>query len=242
MKLNDALVKALMSLDVRYIFGFSGANIEPLHDAIYRLGAGKLRLIMARSEDGAAFMADCHARVHHTLGVCCSTSGEGMMNLLAGIAESYTELVPVLALVGQPPSNLEGKGAFQDSSGVGRTVDSIKLWGTVAKYVAKITNPEDFWYHLTEALKAAYSGRPGPAVLLFPRNVFEHEVNSCPQNWVNQISRFIYPTPVTSDMVRPLFEEIRQAKNPVLVVGQGVICTACVQCVNNSSLSRDWNV
>src|SRR5438132_1184111 len=85
MKLVDAVVGALLALDVRYVFGVSGANIEHLHDAIHRLGRGSLVSVMARSEFGAAFMADGYARVHRRLGVCCATSGGGMMNLAVGI-------------------------------------------------------------------------------------------------------------------------------------------------------------
>jgi acetolactate synthase-1/2/3 large subunit len=222
LKISDALVKALILLDVRYIFGVSGANIEHLHDAIHRLGEGKLKSVMAKSEDGAAFMADCRARVHGCLGVCCSTSGGGMMNLIAGIAESYSDSVPVLALVGQPPSALEGKGAFQDSSGIGCTVDSMKLWSAVAKYVGKISKPEDFWYYLTNAIKAAISGRPGPAVLLFPSNIFEQEVELCPDNWADTLTKLIRPKEVSLETISPLFEEIYRAKNPVLILGHGV--------------------
>ncbi len=188
---------------------------------------------MAKSEDGAAFMADCRARVHQTLGVCCSTSGGGMMNLIAGIAESYSESVPVLALVGQPPSALEGRGAFQDSSGIGRTVDAIKLWGAVTKYVAKISNPDDFWCHLTEAIKAALCDRPGPAVLLFPRDIYEQEVEPCPENWASELRNLIRPKAVPMDMIRPLFEAIGRAKNPVLILGHGVRrCSAPEAVVN----------
>ncbi|MEH1845876.1 MAG: hypothetical protein V7L25_12970 [Nostoc sp.] len=65
---------------------------------------------------------------------------------------------------------------FQDSSGIGCTVDAIKLWGAVAKYVGKISKPDDLWYHLTEAVKVAISGRPEPVVLMFSRDIFEQEV------------------------------------------------------------------
>src|SRR4051794_35854498 len=112
MKIADALVEALVALDVRYVFGVSGANIEHLHDAIHRRGGAELRSVLAKTETGAAFMADARARVHRTLGVCCATSGGGMLNLLPGIAESFAESVPVLAVVGQAPSRLEGRGAF----------------------------------------------------------------------------------------------------------------------------------
>ena len=110
MKLADAVVQARLVWDVRYVFGVSGANIEHLHDAIHRLGDGRLVSVMAKSEFGAAFMADGYARVHRRLGVCCSTSGGGMMNLAVGIAESHAESVSVLALVGQPPARGEGRG------------------------------------------------------------------------------------------------------------------------------------
>src|SRR6516165_6584322 len=108
MRLADALVTTLRDWDLRYVFGVGGANIEHLYDAVHRLGNGRFRSVLAKSENGAAFMADCRARVHRTLGVCCATSGGGMMNLAVGIAESFAESVPVLALVGQPPTKLEG--------------------------------------------------------------------------------------------------------------------------------------
>ena len=127
MKLIDALVTTLRDWDLGYIFGVSGANIEHLHDAVHRLGDNRLEAVLTKSEVGAAFMADARARVHKTLGVCCSTSGGGMMNLAVGIAESYAESVPVLALVGQTATTFDGRGGFQDSSGLGRTVHATAM-------------------------------------------------------------------------------------------------------------------
>src|SRR5262249_12915036 len=140
MKLADAAVEALLALDVRYVFGVSGANIEHLHDAIHRLRDGRLASVMAKSEFGAPFMADGYARVHRRIGVCCATSGGGMLNLAVGIAESYAESVPVLAFVGQSPARGEGRGAFQDSSGIGRTINAMAMFGGIAKFVAKIAH------------------------------------------------------------------------------------------------------
>ena len=58
MKLSDALVQGFLSLGVRHVFGVSGANIEHLHDAIFRLQSDKLQSVLAKTETGAAFMAD----------------------------------------------------------------------------------------------------------------------------------------------------------------------------------------
>src|SRR5690242_18077831 len=180
MKLADALITTLRDWGLEYLFGVSGANIEHLHDAVHRLGGGRFRSVCAKSEVGAAFMADCRARVHRTLGVCCSTSGGGMMNLAVGVAEAFAESVPLLAIVGQPPTGLAGRGAFQDSSGVGRTVDADRLWAAISKYRARITDPARFWECLDTAATAALSGRPGPAVLLIPRDLFDRDVGPRP--------------------------------------------------------------
>src|ERR1700722_3760646 len=187
MKLADAVVEALLALHVRWVFGVSGANIEHLHDAIHRLGRGTLVSVMAKSEFGAAFMADGYARVHRRLGVCCSTSGGGMMNLAVGIAESHAESVPVLALVGQPAAPGEGRGAFQDSSGVGRAVNAVAFFGGIAKFVAKIAKAEEFWSSFERAVVEALRGRLGPAVLLFPRSIWTAEVGPLPADFAERI-------------------------------------------------------
>ncbi|HLL04853.1 MAG TPA: thiamine pyrophosphate-binding protein [Myxococcaceae bacterium] len=223
MKLNDALVETLLALDVRYVFGVSGANIEHLHDAIHRRGQGRLRSVMARSESGAAFMADGYARVHRRLGVCCATSGGGMLNLLVGVAESYAESVPVLAVVGQPPLSLHGRGAFQDSSGVGHTLNAVQLWSAASKFTAQLTRAEEFWPTLRRALRAALTGRPGPAVLLIPRDVHELEVGDTPPDWGAWLEEVVArPPPVAPERVEPLLEALRAARAPVLVLGHGV--------------------
>jgi acetolactate synthase I/II/III large subunit len=239
MQLSDALVNALIDIDTRYIFGVSGANIEHLHDSIHRLGEGKLYSVLAKSEDGAAFMADCRARVHRTLGVCCATSGGGMMNLIAGIAESYADSVPVLALIGQPSSAFEGKGAFQDSSGVGSTVNGIMLWKAVSKYVAKISDPNNFWPELFKALKIALSGRKGPTVLLFPRDVFAKDVESYKGEFARDLKESIKPDPVNTEKVNALFDEICRSKSPLMIFGQNVRQCSDPSAVVNFAVSSD---
>ncbi|MFJ3787088.1 thiamine pyrophosphate-binding protein [Kitasatospora sp. NPDC090091] len=218
----DALVTSLRDWGVRYVFGVSGANIEHLHDAIHRLGRGRLASVLARREDGAAFMADGHARVHRTLGVCCSTSGGALVNLAVGLAESYAESVPVLALVGQPPQALAGKGAFQDGSGIGRTVDSALLLSAVTKRTVTLTDPERLWDELAEAARTALSGRPGPVALLVPRDVFELPVPERPADWPSAPEELVERPEADEDEVRALFDALREAQRPVVLLGHGV--------------------
>jgi acetolactate synthase-1/2/3 large subunit len=222
MKLADALVTTLRDWGLGYLFGVSGANIEHLHDAVHRLGGERFRSVCAKSEVGAAFMADCRARVHRTLGVCCCTSGGGMMNLAVGVAEAFAESVPLLAIVGQPPTRLEGRGAFQDSSGIGRSVNAARLWAAISKYQARITEPGQFWRCLDCAVTAAMSGRAGPAVLLIPRDLFDSDVGPRPGWMPDRLQELNSLWYAPTDAVAKLFDAIRTAQTPVLLLGSGV--------------------
>lgn len=221
MQLSDALVTTLREWGVPSVFGVSGANIEHFHDSIYRLGGDQLKSVLARTEMGAAFMADANARVHRTLGVCCSTSGGGMMNLAVGVAESFNDSVPVLAIVGQPPKALEGCGAFQDSSGIGRSVDALALWNAITKYTARIEEPADFWPSLEKAVRIALSGRPGPVALLIPRDINESEVGEMPDSIIELLKNRPTLVPKFEEIVE-LDKMVRRAKKPVMIIGSGM--------------------
>lgn len=221
MIMADAIVTVLRDMDLRYLFGVSGANIEHIHDAVYRLGEGRFTSIMAKTEFGAAFMADVRARTHRTLGVCCATSGGGMMNLAVGIAESYAQEVPVLALVGQTPLSQEGCGAFQDSSGKAQTVDGRALWQSISKCVVKMDTPALFWTQFAEALTAPFTGRPGPAVMLLPRDMMQCEVGE-PPSWFASRIKPAAAQALCSTLLSDVLTAIKAAKNPVLILGSGV--------------------
>lgn len=162
------LVRAVEALGVRYVFGVDGANIEDLYDAVFE-SSGAVRAVVAKHEFSAATMADGYARVTAGLGVVAATSGGGAMNLVAGLSESFTSRVPVLALVGQPPTDQEGRGAFQDSSGKAGTFDAASLFGQIARYCGRVESAGTLPAHLARAVEAARGG--GPAVLLLPKDV-----------------------------------------------------------------------
>ncbi|MFC9475349.1 thiamine pyrophosphate-binding protein [Nocardia sp. NPDC056952] len=164
----DYLVRTVADRGITQIFGVDGANIEDLYDAIFDAG-GAPAGIVAKHEFSAATMADGYARSTGGLGVVAATSGGGAVNLVAGLAESFTSRVPVLALIGQPPTSLEGLGAFQDSSGLSESIDAAALFATISKYCARVTDPLELPAQLAAAITAAESG--GPAVLLIPKDV-----------------------------------------------------------------------
>src|ERR1041384_3576 len=111
----DHIVGYLASTGVDYIFGVDGANIEDLYDAAYF--RPDVTAVLAKHEFSAATMADGYSRSGAGLGVVAATSGGGALNLVPALGESFTSRIPVLALVGQPATGMDGRGSFQDTSG-----------------------------------------------------------------------------------------------------------------------------
>ncbi|WP_041561473.1 thiamine pyrophosphate-binding protein [Nocardia farcinica] len=172
-RVADQLVHTLAHLGVRHVFGVDGANIEDLYDALYD---SPVTGVIAKHEFSAATMADGYARATG-FGVVAATSGGGAMNLVAGLAESFASRVPVLALVGQPPTGLAGRGAFQDTSGAAGTIDAAVLFGSISRYCARVDSARELPVRLDRAVTAARQG--GPAVLLLPKDVQQAEGYPC---------------------------------------------------------------
>ncbi|GHE03194.1 thiamine pyrophosphate-binding protein [Streptomyces alanosinicus] len=165
----DHLAGELARAGVTHLFGVGGANIEDLYDAVHRGGA--VRGIVAKHEFSAVTMADGYARTTRRLGVVAATSGGGAMNLVPGLAEAYASRVPVLALVGQPPTGQEGHGAFQDSSGKAGSFDAREVFAPVSRFCARVDDADSLTEVLPRALAAAQAAPRGPAVLLLPKDV-----------------------------------------------------------------------
>ncbi|MGV0595256.1 thiamine pyrophosphate-binding protein [Mycolicibacterium porcinum] len=163
----DHIVGQLAANGVTHIFGVDGANIEDLYDAAYF--RDDIVAVLAKHEFSAATMADGYSRGGGGIGVVAATSGGGCLNTVPGLGESLASHVPVLALIGQAPTMLDGRGAFQDTSGENGSLDGHALFSSVSLYCRRVLTPADILTALPEALAAARTG--GPAVLLLPKNI-----------------------------------------------------------------------
>lgn len=166
-RVADHIVAQLAAGGVTHLFGVDGANIEDLYDAAHF--RHDLTAVLAKHESAAVAMADGFSRAGAGLGVVMATSGGGSLNLVPGLGESLASRVPVLALVGQPPLSLDGRGSFQDTSGRNGALDAVALFSAVSVFCERITHPADITTALPRAVMAALSG--GPAVLLLPKNI-----------------------------------------------------------------------
>jgi acetolactate synthase-1/2/3 large subunit len=168
----DHIVEHLAKIDVDYIFGVDGANIEDLYDAAHF--RSDITAVLAKHEFSAATMADGYSRSGAGLGVVAATSGGGALNLIPGLGESLASRVPVLALVGQPATTMDGRGSFQDTSGRNGSLNAEALFSAVSVFCRRVLTPSDIISALPDAIAAARAG--GPAVLLLPKDIQQAKV------------------------------------------------------------------
>lgn len=206
----DHIVGWLAQSGIGHIFGVDGANIEDLYDAAFF--RDDITAVLAKHEFSAAAMADGYSRSGAGIGVVAATSGGGCLNTVPGLGESLASRVPVLALIGQPPTTLDGRGSFQDTSGDNGALDALSLFSAVSVYCRRVISPDAIHTVLPEALAAARTG--GPAVLLLPKDVQQAEIGDRPH--VNDRAtgmRLGTEIPDLNMMVRAL----RRADGPITI-------------------------
>ena len=209
----EVIVRSLEKHGVEYVFGIPGGAIEPLNNALHK---SKIKVIVAKHEEGAAFMADGYARVSGTIGVCCSTSGPGATNMITGLASSFADSIPVIALTGQVATSLFGKGAVQEfamqSSGV------VSIFKQITKYSDIIINENKAGEMISRARRLALTGRKGPVHLNLPADIMKRQVpdtqERCSTTHVMGFDR---------GGVVAAAKLILGAKRPVLLAGWGTV-------------------
>lgn len=212
----DLLIKYLEQLDVKYIFGIPGGALEPLCAAINR--SKKIELILAKHEQGAAFMAAGYARVSGSLGVCCATTGPGSTNLITGIATANADSTPVFAITAQVPTNVFGKGAVQESTYAG--INIVDLFRHFTKFSTMVINPLKMGEVVREALRFALSGRRGPVHVNIPMDIMIEKVRED----IIPIDNFIPKTNYYDRAsVKKAAALLLNAKKPAIFIGSGTL-------------------
>ncbi|HZU48982.1 MAG TPA: thiamine pyrophosphate-binding protein [Mycobacterium sp.] len=204
----DHIVECLAATGVDYIFGVDGANIEDLYDAAYF--RSDITAVLAKHEFSAATMADGYSRSGQRLGVVAATSGGGALNLVPGLGESLTSRVPVLALVGQPATTMDGRGSFQDTSGRNGSLDAEALFSAVSVFCRRVVRPADIFTALPAALAAARRG--GPAVLLLPKDIQQSAVS------INGYGGYGREPQRAIGDPHPIVRALRQVTGPITII------------------------
>lgn len=209
------LLKYLEAEGVEYIFGMPGGPLMPLYEAMHELGT--IKAVLAKHEQGAAFMADGYARASGKPGVCCATTGPGATNLITGVTCAYADSVPMVVLTAQIATGAFCKGAVQESTGQG--ADVVAMFKPITKLSMMLPSGEKMADVARLAIRTAMTGRRGPVHISLPADLVKHQVPFelvAPSNYRVQSSCFDREAVIEASAL------LLKARRPVILAGNGV--------------------
>lgn len=213
MKITGAQIVAevLIEQGVNTVFGYPGGAVLALYDALYDR-KDKIHHVLTAHEQGAAHAADGYARATGKVGVCIATSGPGATNLVTGIAASFMDSTPLVAITGNVASSLLGRDSFQE-------VDITGITMPITKHSFIVKDVHKLAFTLREAFRIASSGRPGPVLVDIPKNITLALSDYKPEDK-------IAPTPARpprEECLERAIEVIKNAKKPLFYIGGGLV-------------------
>jgi acetolactate synthase-1/2/3 large subunit len=233
---SELIVKYMERLGIEFIFGMPGAHIQPVYDSLYH---SRIKTVLAKHEQGAAFMACGCARASGKISACITTAGPGATNLVTGIANAYADRQPILVVTGETSTHIFGKGGLQESSGEGGSIDQAELFKSITRY-RKVVERTDYLANvLNRASKVLLSPNSGPVLLCLPFNVQQEMVDADLLDRVDT-ERPDPAATVNSRSIDALTGLILEARNPVIVAGYGCIKSGAQAQV--SALSDSLNI
>ena len=157
----ELMVAALENEGVQQIFGVPG---EENLDVVEALRRSKIKLVLTRHEQAAAFMAATHGRLTGRPGVCITTLGPGALNLTTGAAYALLGAMPMVMITGQ-------KGILSRKQAGFQVVDIVSAMTPLTKMADQIVSAATIPTMVREAFRVAQQERPGPVHLELPEDI-----------------------------------------------------------------------
>ena len=209
MKVSDLFVRCLEIEGIEYVFGVPG---EENADFVISLSkSNKIKFILTRHEQGAAFMADVYGRLTGQPAGCLGTLGPGATNLVTGVANANMDRSPLLVLTGQGSTARQHKESHQ-------IMDAVDMFQSVTKWSTSIIQPDSLPEIVRKAIRIARSEKPGAVHLELPENIAKCETDAEPMSPI----RFRRPVPAGQQVDRA-FDMLCRARRPVILAGNGCI-------------------
>ena len=218
MRTADIVVEALLDWNVTVVFGLPGDGINGVIESI-RQRQDKIKFILVRHEESAAFMACAYAKYTGRLGACLATSGPGAIHLLTGLYDAKADNTPVIAITGTTYSDMMGSNYQQD-------VSLLHLFSDVAYYNNMINSPEHAEMTVDIACRTAISQR-GVGHITIPIDVQEKRLggkytrHKVPGHTSDLL---LYPNTVPApSVIKKAAMLLNKSRRLVILVGQGAL-------------------
>ena len=208
MKASDLFIQALENEGVEYIFGIPGEENLDILESLRK--SKKIKLVLTRHEQGAAFMAATYGRLTGKAGVCLATLGPGATNFTTPAAYGFLGGFPLVMITGQKPIKKSKQGQFQ-------IVDVVQLFAPICKMTKQIVNANTIPSLVREAFRIAEEEKPGPVLLELPEDIAEEAA---------EVVDLILPgerhyAVAGKKVINAAANAIRGAKRPLVLIGAG---------------------
>ena len=213
LSVSSQILDVLQEFGATTIFGIPGGAVGALYGALSK--RGDFRIVNAKHETGAMFLAMGHFMATGRPGVVITTSGPGVTNALTGLASAFYEGIPLVLLCGEVATSAFGRGALQEGSQNG--LDVLSLVRSISKFSQQLTRADTAAAVFRKALLTSMNARSGPVVLTVPMNVLAGEVTEAAP--MRGMARTSFQVPI--DGCRRAMELLAGAKHPFIFAGAG---------------------
>ena len=223
MKVAEGIARALKAEGVEILFAY------PVNPLIEAAAAQDIRTVIVRQERTGLHMADAYSRLSSgdRIGVFCMQHGPGAENAFGGVAQAYSESVPILVMPAGYPRRL---AHYYPNFNATRNMGQVTKWA----------EPLTMGKALPEVMRRAFfqlrNGRPGPVLIEVPFDVFGEDV---PESWTH-VPSFRSRSAPDPAAVSAAAEVLAAAERPVIYAGQGVHYARAWDALR--SLAENWNI
>jgi acetolactate synthase-1/2/3 large subunit len=205
MKTTDVIAEILKREGVDFLIAY------PVNPIIEAAAEADIRTIIVRQERVGLHMADALGRVSsgRRIGVFAMQHGPGCENAFGGVAQAYSDSVPLLVLAAGYPRHL---------TNIPPNFNSFVNYRHVTKWAEQVTLPSMIPEAMRRAFTQVRNGRPSPVLIEIPTDVLREEFQG-PVNYTATISTSTAPDPKA---VREVALLLVKAKRPVIYAGQGI--------------------
>ncbi|MGH1441499.1 MAG: acetolactate synthase large subunit [Cellvibrionaceae bacterium] len=209
MQASDLFVKCLEEEGIEYIFGVPGEENADFMMSLEK--SDKIRFILTRHEQGAAFMAEIYGRLTGNPAGCLGTLGPGSTNLITGVADSNMDRAPMLVLTGQGASTRLHKESHQ-------VMDVVEMFSAVTKWATTVWHPDNIPEIVRKAVRVARTEKPGATHIELPEDIAKLPSKKAPL----KVHKFLRSVP-DPEIIDIAYERIKKAKRPIILAGNGCI-------------------
>ena len=207
---GEVLVETLLAWGVDTAFSVPGESYLPILAAMQR-HRNRIRLVTPRHESGVTFAAEAYGKIARRPAAAFVSRGPGATNASIGIHTAMQDSTPLVLFVGHVPTASIGREAFQE-------IDYHRMYGAVAKAVLEPRSARQIGEVTARALALSVSGRPGPIVVVLPKDLIEGDAGDAAVR-----------EPTIRPIAGPEFDAVKQAaalidqaKRPLVIAGEMV--------------------